>query len=447
MKINVVILLISIAIISLGTAYTYNEKIIVGGSGTLSARTDAKNAEDAVEGTGSQVYSRTLVSNQESLSLTSKYDYYKSNNQSPKMYPNKWDLDKSGNVKYWQNRSPVQYMIRMDNPGGLTHVVSIDGFCIENCTNITSTSSVNIGYPSENSQSSEFTASSDYVISGAGSLSESLMDKKSGRPNVVAEAQISNAHFTIVSNISGDKGLSGGDLSALRASLKNVNMSSEKGKSFPEYTNDLDEINKMFYEGGFDEDEYLKELRTRWKDGEIPRDIAIKEAKKSLDKGLISSSKYSSFKRYIDLGELGSKSIEKQISELNKYYAETKDVVSYNESLYEMYIDKQINNTFYLSMIKGKVSPDEFNSSKVLVNSRENKIYESEVILDNLKDKYDNKKINATEYLSEIKTIWKSKDKLITDNEYIMLLESESDTNAEFKKGLDNAKKEIQGRQ
>jgi hemerythrin len=55
-----------------------------------------------------------------------------------------------------------------------------------------------------------------------------------------------------------------------------------------------------------------------------------------------------------------------------------------------------------------------------------------------------NKKFSnaSSDYLKDIKEIWQSPEKLMTDAEYQKLLESESDTNPEFMKALEDFKEE-----
>ena len=376
----------------------------------------------------------------------------------PKYYKNKWDLDKKGREKnYIQIRAPVRYMIHTKNPGGLDHVISIAGFCDPKkgtCANITSDSIIKLTYPDDNGTASEVLASWHYNISGEGNLSESLAEVKSKKHTIV-ETRISNGGFVVNSEVSGDIGTSTGDYLALLAALNRVNFSTEKGNvTNYEHTKALDKLNKMADEQGLNEDTYISELTKMWKSGHISWDAAIDEAKIRVDKGKLSQNKFESFKNQINAGELGYlKDIERALSDLDASYDDKESPYYHNSDFYEnavkrLYVDKKIDCITYLKKIKGKVNEITYSDRESFSRTREIKLFETITVqLGNLKDEYLNKNISSSKYLAEIEAIWRGPDKIITDIEYQELLESESDTDPEFKEALTKFKEEIRKRQ
>jgi hypothetical protein len=182
---------------SSASSMTLTQHIEVSGDGTMSSRAVNYQASENLEATGDQVLDRTLNQGDADSSLSSTYELrstpYKKLDYNGS-FEVKGDQDaqtvlhSQGNV--YRNFIPNHYQIRAINPSSLTHLVGIQGF--DKVKAISKTS-----YGKE--------ISTDFKIFNAdGTLSEYVVDIKSGKYQPIAETSLSGDDFSFHSTLTDD---------------------------------------------------------------------------------------------------------------------------------------------------------------------------------------------------------------------------------------------------
>jgi hypothetical protein len=218
MSIRFMILIGLIMTIFNATSMTLTQHITVDGDGTMSSSSISPLARENLEATGKQELTRTLKQEDASSSLSSEYTLkstpYKKleYNGSFKVkvdQDSQEDMLSDGNV--FRNLMPNRYQIGAINPYSLTHLIAVQGFDKIDLNN-------KVGYGKE--------ISTNYNITADGTLSESVIDLKSGKTKSIEETSISGSDFSIQSSLTDEALIT--PASSLLDALNKVNMSGEK---------------------------------------------------------------------------------------------------------------------------------------------------------------------------------------------------------------------------
>jgi hypothetical protein len=221
MKVKLAVIIGLILAFSEVTALDFHESINTNGEGTLYSKTNDGRSQDLAEGVGDIEYVRSISTDNEVSILSSKYTLTNGKFASYKNYGSfrTEGLSNSGWIPYMPGYSPNRYIVSMNLPGQVSHVLSVYG-----TTDISSDSNVNFF----NEQ-----ITTDYNINASGSLEERVLDGSGGkRQRHVAETWLSGNGFSLSSGLN-YRNPFGSDRSILVGILNETNMMGEKSVQEP----------------------------------------------------------------------------------------------------------------------------------------------------------------------------------------------------------------------
>jgi hypothetical protein len=174
----------------------FNENITVAGGGSLTSETNLDKAMDSVDATGVQEYSRNLSQEENSVSLSSKYNLSESNSKYiPYFRSFKTKTNPNGNGKnewtpysYSELFDQNSYTIQMKSPKKLLHSISIYGM-----NDIDSNNQISV---------KDRKVKTNFSIEGSGTLKESVIDLNTGtKPNYIIKTSINDTSFLLTSGL------------------------------------------------------------------------------------------------------------------------------------------------------------------------------------------------------------------------------------------------------
>jgi hypothetical protein len=353
--------IIIMTIASISNGLSIKESVIVNNSsGTLYSYTHSGQANDFVHAAGSQNYTKILKSGEDELSLSSIYsltttknDHKKYENGSFNILYKNHTINRDGigmDFLYSQN----QYAISMISPSGLETYLSIKGLPKEQ-NGFTATNRIEFITPKLGSSASEIAkreASSEYIASGAGILSSSVLNRNTGKhPSTITLTEVASSDFNYEFGVADEFYGFGSDASSLLGNLGDVNISSEKGVSDP-----AADLSNKFNKKLINATEYINLLEKYWDNGIVNDEYLLTKSKELLDAKQINDKRYSDIFARIQSKEVGGIESEAKLTKYtNQFLREDINKTIYLKLTDDMWKNGEIEDIAYLNLLNDLV--------------------------------------------------------------------------------------------